>query len=126
MSKIKFVFYLILAFVAYKGFVAFKDFEIGVDNRVAEIEEKAGLEREGEVIGLMMYLGDPLELKEHFFTESRSKCLELKEIAEENSNAYYECAKVNAVIKGKKIVSIIEELEVLEWNMMIATYLQKF
>ena len=28
----------------------------------------------------MMYLGDPPELKEHFFTESRSKCLELKEI----------------------------------------------
>ena len=114
MSKIKFVFYLILAFVAYKGFVAFKDFEIGVDNRVAEIEEKADFQKEGEVIGLMMYLGDPPELKEHFFTESRSKCLELKEVAEENSNAYYECAKVNAVIKGKKIVSIIEELEVLE------------
>ena len=57
---------------------------------------------------------DPPELKEHFFTESRSKCLELKEVAEENSNAYYECAKVNAVIKGKKIVSVIEELEVLE------------
>ena len=114
MSKIKIVFYLILAFVAYKGFVAFKEFEIGVDNRVAEIEEKADFQKEGEVIGLMMYLGDPPELKEHFFTESRSKCLELKEVAEENSNAYYECAKVNAVIKGKKIVSIIEELEVLE------------
>ena len=57
MSKIKFVFYLILAFVAYKGFVAFKDFEIGVDNRVAEIEQQAGFEKEGEVIGLMMYLG---------------------------------------------------------------------
>jgi hypothetical protein len=78
------------------------------------IEELADFEKEGEVIGLMMYLGDPPELKEHRFTESRSKCLELKEIAEENSNAYYECAKVNAVIKGKKIVSVIEELEVLE------------
>ena len=50
MSKIKIVFYLILAFVAYKGFVAFKDFEIGVDNRVAEIEQQAGFEKEGEVI----------------------------------------------------------------------------
>ena len=114
MSKIKIVFYLILAFVAYKGFVAFKEFEIGVDNRVAEIEEKADFQKEGEVIGLMMYLGDPPELKEHLFTESRSKCLELKEVAEENSNAYYECARVNAVLKGKKIVSVIEELEVLE------------
>ena len=114
MSKIKFVFYLILAFVAYKGFVAFKDFEIGVDNRVAEIEEKAGFEREDEVIGLMMYLGDPPELTEHLYTENRSKCLELKELAEETSFAYYECARVNAVMSGKKIVSIIEELEVIE------------
>ena len=61
-----------------------------------------------------MYLGDPPQLKEHFFTESISKCLELKEIAEESSFAYYECAKVNAVIKSKKIVSIIEEIEVIE------------
>ena len=114
MSKIKFVFYLILAFVAYKGFVAFKDFEIGVDNRVAEIEEKAGFEREDEVIGLMMYLGNPPELTEHLYTENRSKCLKMKEIAEESSLAYYECARVNAVISGKKIVSIIEEIEVIE------------
>ena len=114
MSKIKIVFYLILAFVAYKGFVAFKDFEIGVDDRVAEIEQQAGFEKEGEVIGLMMYLGDPPELTEHLYTENSSKCLEMKEIAEETSFAYYECARVNAVMSGKKIVSIIEELEVIE------------
>ena len=114
MGKIKIIFFIILAYIIYKGVVAFKNFEIGVGDRVAEIEELADFEKEGEVIGLMMYLGDPPELKEHLFTESRSKCLELKEVAEENSNAYYECAKVNAVIKGKKIVSVIDELEVLE------------
>ena len=114
MSKIKFIFYLILAFIAYKGFIAFKNFEIGVENRVVEIEEKAGLEREDEVIGLMMYLGNPPELAEHLLTENRSKCLEMKEIAEESSFAYYECVRVNAVISGKKIVSIIEELEIIE------------
>ena len=113
MGKIKIIFFIIIAFIIYKGVVAFKNFEIGVSDRVVEIEELADFEKEGEVIGLMMYLGNPLELKEHFFTESRSQCLKLKEIAEENSNAYYECAKVNAVIKGKKIVSVIEELEVL-------------
>jgi len=114
MSKIKIIIFLIIIFVIYKGVVAFKNFEIGVSDRVAEIEELADFEKEDEVIGLMMYLGDPLELKEHLFTESRSKCLKLKKIAEENSFAYYECAKVNAVIKGKKIVSVIEEIEVLE------------
>ena len=115
MSKIKFIFYLILVFIAYKGFIAFKEFEIGVDNRVAEIEEKADFQKEGEVIGLMMYLGDPPVLKEHLFTESSSKCLDMKQIAEETSFAYYECARVKAVLVGKKIVSIVEELEVIEW-----------
>ncbi len=114
MNKIKIIFFIIIAFVIYKGVVAFKNFEIGVSDKVAEIEELADFEKEGEVIGLMMYLGDPPELKEHLYTESRSKCLELKEIAEENSFAYYECAKINAVLKGKKIVNIIEEIEVIE------------
>ena len=114
MSKIKFFFLIIIEFVIYKGVMAFKNFEIGVSDRVAELEELADFEKEGEVICLMMYLGDPPELKEHLYTKSRSKCLELKEIAEESSFAYYKCAKVNAVLKGNKIVSIIEEIEVIE------------
>ena len=114
MSKIKIVFYLVLVFVIYKGYVAFRDFEIGVGDRLVEIEEKADFEKESEVIGLMMYLGDPPELTEHLLTSSRSKCLELKQIAEESSYAYYECALVSAVIKSGKIVRIIEELEIIE------------
>ena len=114
MSKIKIIFFIIIAFIIYKGVIAFKNFEIGVSDRVAELEELADFEKEGEVIGLMMYLGDPPELKEHLYTKSRSKCLELKEMAEESSFAYYECVKVNAVLKGNKIVSIIEEIEVIE------------
>ena len=114
MGKLKIALYLVIVFIAYKGYVAFKNFEIGVGDRLAEIEEIADFEKEGEVIGLMMYLGDPPRLTEHLYTENRSKCLEMKEIAEETSFAYYECARVNAVISGKKIVSIIEELEIIE------------
>ena len=114
MSKIKIVFYLALAFIFYKGFVAFQNFEIGVDDRIADIEEKADFEKEGEVIGLMMYMGRPLKLTEHLLTKNKSRCLEMKQTAEESSSAYYECARVNAVIKGRKIVSIINEIEVIE------------
>ena len=114
MSKIKIVFYLALAFIFYKGFVAFQNFEIGVDDRVADIEEKADFEKEGEVIGLMMYLGRPLKLTEHLLTKNKSRCLEMKQTAEESSSAYYECVRVNAVLKGRKIVSIINEIEVIE------------
>ena len=56
MSKIKIVFYLVLVFIIYKGYVAFKDFEIGVGDRYAEIEERAEFEKEGEVVGLMISL----------------------------------------------------------------------
>ena len=126
MNIIKIIFLGIFGFVVYKGYVAFTEFEIGVGDRVAILEESAGFEREGEVIGLMMNLGNPPELKEHLYTENKSKCLEMKQIAEETSFAYYECARVEAVLAGKKIISIINEIEILEWFTTIIIYLQKF
>ena len=112
MSKIKIIFIIIIGFILYKAFVAIKDFNVGVGNRVAIIEEEAGFEKEGEVIGLIMYLDG--ELQEHLLTPSKSKCLKMKEIAEETSYADYECAVVLAVLHGNKILSIIEEIEVIE------------
>ena len=102
-----------LFFGLYKGYVAFTEFEIGVSDRVAEIEANADIERQGEVIALMMYLGDPPELNEHLLVKNKSKCLEMKQIAEETSFAYYECAVVDANLKGGKIISINAELEIL-------------
>ena len=113
MSKIKIVLVFLLCFGLYKGYVVFSEFEIGVSNRVAELEWNEDIEKEGEVIALLMYLGDPLELKEHLLVEKESKCLEMKQIAEETSFAYYECAVVDANLKGGKIISINAELEIL-------------
>ena len=126
MGKIKLIFYVVLAFLIYKGYVAFTEFEIGVEDRVVKIEEKAEFERERTVIGLMMYLGNPPGLREHLYTENKSKCLQMKQIAEETSFAYYECARVRAVLVGKKIVDIIDVVEVIEWPMMIIIYLLRF
>ena len=114
MSKIKIVFFLILSFIFYKGYVAFTDFEIGVSDRVAKLEEASDFERQGEVIALMMYLGDPPKLNEHLLIKNKSKCLEMKQIAEETSFAYYKCAIVDANLRGGKITSINKELEVLQ------------
>ena len=114
MGKIKIIAFIILAFIIFKVFDAVKNFEVGLDKQVAEVE-KMGFEKEDEVIGLMMYLGDDdnLKLVEHLLVESKDKCFEMKEIAEANSNAYYECAKLEAVIREGKIIRIIEEIEVL-------------
>mgnify|MGYP001260013026 FL=1 len=114
MSKIKIIAFLILGFIVYKIFVAVKDFEVGLDKRIEKVEA-LGLGEQDEVIGLMMYLGDPedLVLVEHLLVKNKSKCLEMKKNAEEVSNAYYECARIEAIIKEGKIVTVIEELEVL-------------
>ena len=114
MSKIKYVVILLICYGLYKGYVAFTDFEIGVSDRVAKLEEAADIEKQVEVIALMMYLGDPPELNEHLLVKNESKCLDMKQIAEETSFAYYECAVVDANIRGGKIISINEELKVLE------------
>ena len=114
MSKLKIILFLILAFVFYKGFIAIKNFQIGVDKKVLQIEEIAEIERDAEVVALMMYLGNPPQLAEHLYVENEKKCLDLKINAEENSNAYYECAVVNAILTGNKIVNIIEEIEILK------------
>ena len=114
MSKIKYIVILLICYGIYKGYVAFTDFEIGVSDRVAKLEEAADIEKQEEVIALMMYLGDPPELNEHLLVKNESKCLDMKQIAEETSFAYYECAVVDANIRGGKIISINEELKVLE------------
>ena len=58
------------------------------------------------VIALLMYLNDPPVLKEHLLMPSYSECLKKKRIAIRNSNASYQCMKVNAVVKDGKIISI--------------------
>ena len=112
MGKIKFFFAIVIIYFIYKGFTAIMDFDLAVTKKVQKIEEIADIEKESTVIGLMMYLGNPLELKEHLMMSSKNKCLKNKEIAESTSSAYYECAEVNAVVKGGKIISIIEEIKI--------------
>ena len=114
MGKIKIIFVIVVIYFVYKGFTAIMDFDLAVTEKVQKIEEIVGVEKEDKVIGLMMYIGNPLELKEHLMMPSKKKCLEKKEIAESNSSAYYECAEVNAVIKGGKIISVIEEIKIFE------------
>ena len=74
MSKIKIAVFIILVLIVYKVFIAIKNFEVGVGKRVAEIQ-KIDIEREDEVIGLLMYLdgSNGLELVEHLLVENRSK-----------------------------------------------------
>ena len=59
------------------------------------------------VISLLMFLGDPPQLKEHLLMKSFSECLERKRISlRSTNNAEFRCMKVKAVVKDGKIISI--------------------
>jgi len=84
MGKIKIILAIVVIYFIYKGFIAIKDFDLALTSKVQKIEEIAGVEKENQVIGLMMYTGYPLKLSEHLFMSSEGKCLKKKKIAEEN------------------------------------------
>ena len=61
------------------------------------------------VISLLMFLGEPPQLKEHLLMPSISECLKKKRIATRSNGSdrlYYQCSKVQAVVKDGKIVRI--------------------
>ena len=61
------------------------------------------------VISLLMFLGDPPQLKEHLLMPSISECLKRKRIATRSNGSdrlYYQCSRVKAVVKDGKIISI--------------------
>ena len=61
------------------------------------------------VIALMMYLGNPPELKEHLLMPSISECLKKKRIATRSNGSdrlFYQCTKVKADVEDGKIISI--------------------
>ena len=61
------------------------------------------------VISLLMFLGEPPQLKEHLLMPSISECLKKKRIATRSNGSdrlYYQCSKVQAVVKDGKIISI--------------------
>ena len=64
------------------------------------------------VFALLMYLGDPLKLTEHLLVKNEEKCSGMKKIAEETSYAFYQCAVVDAVLTGGKIIKVNKKLKV--------------
>tara|TARA_R100000234_G_scaffold21422_2_gene12033 strand:+ start:352 stop:552 length:201 start_codon:yes stop_codon:yes gene_type:complete len=60
------------------------------------------------VLALLMYIGDPPKLMEHYYVPDQkvSTCIKLKREGERNSNATFQCVKVNAILEDKKIISI--------------------
>ena len=116
MKYVKIIVVFALIYAAYIGLSKFMDTSVNVAKKVTEIEDLKNTNKVNskEVVGLMMFLGNPPEMKEHLLTKHIDDCSFKKELAEMNSNAMYKCILVDAEVKNEKIVRVLKELEVLE------------
>jgi len=116
MKYVKIVGFLAIIYLVYLGFSSFMDDTLEVAeniNKTLEVDEVKKTNNK-EVVGLMMFLGNPPKINEHLIMPSNEDCLIKKQIAEMTSSALYKCMLVEAEVKDNKIVSIVKEIKIIE------------
>ena len=116
MKYVKIVGFLAIIYLVYLGFSSFMDDTLEVAeniNKTLEVDEVKKTNNK-EVVGLMMFLGNPPKINEHLMMPSNEDCLIKKQIAEMTSSALYKCMLVEAEVKDNKIVRIVKEIKIIE------------
>ena len=115
-----------LFFGSYKIYQTIINFEKGAKNKIIEIQDKAGVERQANVIALLIFKGGQVKLIERFPIETVTQCINLRNYLRKKKYLKYQCANVEAKIISGKITKIIKVSKVLKWFMTIIIYSQKF
>ena len=116
MKYVKIIVVFGIIYLVYIGLSKFMDTSVDVAKKVKEIDDLKNIDeaKSKEVVGLMMFLGNPPEMKEHLLMKHIDDCSFKKELAEMNSNAIYKCILVDAEIKDEKILRVIKEIQILK------------
>ena len=116
MKYVKIIGFFAIVYLVYLGFSSFMDDTLEVAEKINKTIEVDKLKKSNnkEVVGLMMFLGNPPKINEHLMMPSIEDCLIKKEIAELTSSALYKCMLVKAMVKDNKIVSIFKEIKIIE------------
>ena len=116
MKFVKIIGFFAVIYLVYLGFSKLMDDSLEVAEKVTKNLEVDKIEKSNnkEVIGLIMFLGNPPKINEHLMMPSGEDCLIKKEIAEITSSALYKCMLVEAKVKDNKIVSIVKEIKTIE------------
>ena len=116
MKYLKIIGVFAIIYLVFLGFSSFMDDSLEVAEKVNKNLETDKVKKSNnkEVVGLMMFLGNPPKINEHLMMPSNEDCLIKKEIAEMTSSALYKCMLVEAEVKDNKIVSIVKEIKIIE------------
>ena len=116
MKYLKIIGVFAIIYLVFLGFSSFMDDSLEVAEKVNKNLETDKVKKSNnkEVVGLMMFLGNPPKINEHLMMPSNEDCLIKKEIAEMTSSALYKCMLVEAEVKNNKIVSIVKQIKIIE------------
>ncbi len=114
MSKIKLVLILLLVFGFYKFYQKVVNLEKNTKSKIVEMQDKAGIEREGNAIALLIFKSGQVRLIESYTIDTVSQCINLRDYVRKNKSLKYHCADVEAKIISGKIVKILKVNKVLK------------
>ena len=114
MSKIKLILVMLLFFGIYQAYEWITNFKVKTNNKVAEYEDKAGIERKGNFIALLIFKSSQIRLIEQYPIKTASQCIEQRNYARKKLSVKYHCADVEALIKSGKIIKIFKINKILK------------
>jgi len=114
MSKIKLVLILLLFFGIYKTYELITTFKLETNNKIVDYKDKAGIERKGNFIVLLIFKGNQIRLIEKYPIKSASQCIDQRNYSRKKLSVNYNCADVEALIKSGKIVKIFKINKILK------------
>ena len=114
MGKIKLVLILVLVFVFLKVYQTIGNFEKNVKNKIDDIKDKTGIERQANVITLVIFKSGQVKLIERYPIKTTKQCINLREYARKKRSLKYQCVDVEANINSGRITKILKVNKVLK------------
>ena len=114
MGKIKLVLILVLVFVFLKVYQTIGNFEKNVENKIVDIKDKTGIERQANVITLVIFKSGQVKLIERYPIKTTKQCINLRDYARKKRSLKYQCVDVEANINSGRITKILKVNKVLK------------
>tara|TARA_B100000902_G_C27131797_1_gene823983 strand:- start:615 stop:959 length:345 start_codon:yes stop_codon:yes gene_type:complete len=114
MSKIKLVLIMLLFFGIYQAYEWITNFKVETNNKIVKYQDKAGIERKGNFIVLLIFKGSQIRLIEQYPIKTASQCIDKRNYIRKKSSVKYHCADVEALIKSGKINKIFKINKILK------------
>jgi|TARA_B100001093_G_C26832881_1_gene1016928 hypothetical protein len=114
MGKIKLLLILLLFFGSYKVYELINSFKIKTSNKIIAYKDKAGIERTGNVIALLMFKGNQVKLIENYPLKTATQCINQRNYARKKLLIKYQCAVVDASIISGKIIKVLKVHKILK------------